>query len=292
MNKIELSLIIIVSSIAASASAQKNTDKKFTPKLGVCTSIRNHEVVAAAGFDYIEESVRRFLVPDKPEEEFEKNMDILKQSTIPILACNGFLPESLKSTGPETQHDEILDFSETAFRRAQIAGIKRIVFGSSGSRNYPDGFDKEKAVGQFTELLKKIGPIAQKYDVVVVIEPLRQKESNIVNRVEEAFAIAAKVNHNNIRVLGDIYHMLCENEGPESLIESRKILAHMHIAEKLERTAPGLLGDNFGPYLQALKQAEYEGSISIEGSWGPKDLFEKNLILSRAYLQGQINTLN
>ncbi len=292
MNKIALFFFIILSSAVAIVSAQETMDKNFSPKLGVCTSISNHQIVADAGFDYIEEGVRRFLIPDKSEEEFQKNMDILKESSIPILACNGFLPGSLKSTGPEIQHDEILKFAKTAFRRAQTAGIKRIVFGSSGSRNYPDGFDKNEAVKQFTELLKKMGPIAQEYDVVVVIEPLRQKESNIVNRVEEAYIIALEVNHPNIQVLGDIYHMLCEDEGPESLIESRKILAHMHIAEKEKRTAPGLMGDNFVPYLLALQQAGYKGGISIEGSWGPKALFDKNLILARAYLQGQINTIN
>ena len=286
-----LSLILLTLSLI-SLEAQEADSQKFAPKLGVCTSITNHEIVADAGFDYIEEGVRRFLIPDKSEEEFQKNLDILKESYIPILACNGFLPGSLKSTGPETQHDEILIFAETAFRRAQIAGIKRIVFGSSGSRNYPDGFDKQEAVHQFTELLKKMGPIAQKYDVVVVIEPLRQKESNLVNRVEEAYPIAMEVNHPNIQVLGDVYHMLCENEGPESLIESRRLLAHMHLAEKEKRTAPGLMGDNFVPYLLALKQAGYEGGISIEGSWGAKPLFVKNLILARAYLQGQINTIN
>jgi len=290
MSKIALSILLLF--LVSLSYGQEENNNNFTPKLGVCTSITNHEIVAAAGFDYIEEGVRRFLIPDKPEEEFQKNLSILKESSIPILACNGFLPGSLKSTGPKPQHEEILAFAEIAFRRAQKAGIKRIVFGSSGSRNIPEGFDKGKAIMQFTELLKKMGPLAAKYDVVVVIEPLRQKESNIVNRVEEAYTIALEVDHPNIQVLGDIYHMLCENEAPESLIEARRILGHMHLAEKEKRTAPGLMGDNFVPYLLALKKADYKGGISIEGGWGDKQFFEKNLILARAYLQGQINTLD
>ena len=275
-----------------SGKAQENENAEFKPLLGVCTSVQNHELVSQAGFDYIEEGVRRFLVPDKPEEEFLKNLKILEESSIPILACNGFLPGSLKSTGPQTQHEEILVFAETAFRRAQRSGIKTIVFGSSGSRNYPEGFDKEKAVDQFTELLAKMGPLAARYDVTVVIEPLRKDESNIVNRVEEAYQIALKVDHPNIRVLGDIFHMMREDEPPESLIEARKTLAHMHIAEKEKRTAPGLAGDNFVPYLIGLEKAGYRGGISIEGSWGDKNDFAENLIIARSYLQAQINTLH
>jgi sugar phosphate isomerase/epimerase len=282
------SIILTLSFIFFGLHAQES--KSFHPKLGVCTSVNNHEMVAAAGFDYIEESVGRFLIPTKSDEDFNKNLEILKNSSLPVLACNGFLPGNLKSTGPEIHHSEILRYAETAFRRAQQAGIKYIVFGSSGSRNVPDGFDKSIALQQFTELLKSMGPLAGKYGIFVVIEPLRQDESNLINRVDEALALAVRVNHPNIRVLGDVYHMMREGEEPQSFIEARKYLLHTHIAEAANRTAPGIAGDNLVPYLKALKEANYHGGISMEGKWG--DNFEKELILSRAYLQGQINSLN
>lgn len=266
------------------------TEKAFSPKLGVCTSIKNHKIVAAAGFDYIEESVGRFLIPGKSEDEFEKNLAILRKSSIPIIACNGFLPGHLKTTGEATNHEEIIQYAETAFRRAKKAEIKNIVFGSSGSRNFPEGFSKDLALEQFASLLKQMGPIAEKYGIYVVIEPLRKEESNLINRVDEAIKLINIVDHPNIQVLGDVYHMTCENEEPESFIEARKMLKHVHLAEKAKRTAPGLEGDNFTPYLRALLQAGYNGGISIEGRWG--DNFESNLIIARAYLQGQINSLN
>lgn len=280
--------ILILGLLSMNCLSQSKPD--FKPELGVCTSIKNHKIVAAAGFDYIEESVRRFLVPEKSEEEFEKNLLIFRKSSLPIRACNGFLPGYLKTTGLETKHAEIIEFAEIAFKRAQIAGIKHIVFGSSGSRNYPEGFSHELALKQFVNLLIKMGPIAEKYEVFVVIEPLQKSESNLINRVDEALALANMVDHPNIQVLGDVFHMMRENEEPESFIEARKMLKHVHLAELETRSAPGLAGDNFTPYLKALMQANYKGGISIEGSWG--DNFEKNLIIARAYLQGQINALN
>jgi len=290
MSRISLSILLLF--LVTLSYGQEENKTRFAPKLGVCTSITNHEIVAAAGFDYIEEGVRRFLIPDKPEEEFQKKLSILKKSSIPILACNGFLPGSLKSTGPEIKHDEILEFAETAFRRAEIAKIKYIVFGSGGSRGIPDGFDHDQARTQFISLLKRMGPVAEKYGIIVVIEPLRSGECNFINRVDEGLAIALEVNHPNIQMLGDVYHMMKEGEEPQSYIEARKLLKHTHIAELEKRTAPGLAGDNLVPYLKALKDAGYNGGISIEGGWGPKEEYEKNLILARAYLQGQINTLN
>lgn len=262
----------------------------FNPQLGVCSSVKNSKAIAAAGFDYIEESVSRFLVPEQPEEEFMKNLDLLRESAIPVLACNGFLPGKLKTTGPDTQHSEILKYTRIAFERAQQAGIKHIVFGSSGSRNYPEGFPKETALSQFAELLAKMGPIAEKHGIIVVIEPLQKSESNLINRVDEAVELSRMVKHPNILVLGDIFHMMREQETPESFIVAREKLHHVHLAELESRSAPGLSGDNFRPYLLALKEVGYAGGISIEGNWG--DDFEKNLIIAHAYLRGQINTLH
>ncbi|MCD6332637.1 MAG: sugar phosphate isomerase/epimerase, partial [Bacteroidales bacterium] len=136
----------------------------------------------------------------------------------------------------------------------------------------------------------QMGPIAAKYGGTVVIEPLRKKESNLINKVSEGMKIVMEINHPNIQVLGDIYHMRCESEPPGSLIEAADHLRHIHIAELANRTAPGVAGDNFYPYLKALKAIHYQGGISIEGRWG-KD-FPRELIKSRAYLLGQINTLN
>jgi len=182
-DRMKLSLSVITF-LFLSLNLQAQLTPNFSPKLGVCTSIKNHEIVAEAGFDYIEEGVRRFLIPTKSEEEFEKNLAILKESTIPIIACNGFLPGSLKSTGSDIHHEEILMFAETAFRRAEIAGIKIIVFGSSGSREIPEGFDRYIAHEQFVNLLSRMGPIAEKHNVTVVIEPLRLGECNFINRVD------------------------------------------------------------------------------------------------------------
>jgi sugar phosphate isomerase/epimerase len=73
--------------------------------------------------------------------------------------------------------------------------------------------------------------------------------------------------------------MMRENEGPEALIEARSYLVHCHIAELKDRTAPGMAGDDFRPYLDALKKIGYQGGISIEGSWKSEDLPKALLVL-------------
>jgi len=239
----------------------------FSPRIGVCTSISNAATAKSAGCDYLEESVRVFLVRDRSDREFRKNAAAASASAVPIIACNSFLPSALKSVGRDAAHDKIITYAKLAFRRAQAIGIKTIAFGSAGSRAIPDGFDRGEARRQFVSLLKRMGPVARKYDVVVAVEPLQRSECNFINTVEEGAAIVKEVGDPNVQLLADIYHMLRENEGPESIIAAGPLLRHCHIAEKGGRTPPGVAGDDFTPYLEALRQIGYTGGISIECQW-------------------------
>lgn len=239
----------------------------FSPRLGVCTSIGNAAAVKLAGGDYIEESVQGFLIPDRPESEFREKAGAAALSPLPVLACNGFLPASLKSVGPDARPEEIAAYAGTAFRRAAEIGITTVVFGSSGSRAIPDGFDRAEARRQFVGLLRRLGPIAAAHGIIVAIEPLNRDECNFINTVAEGAAVVREAGHPNIRLLADIYHMLRENEGPAALVDAGPLLRHVHIAEKDRRTPPGVAGDDFRPYLQALRQAGYAGAISVECRW-------------------------
>ncbi|NCA80653.1 MAG: sugar phosphate isomerase/epimerase [Sphingobacteriia bacterium] len=239
----------------------------FLTEIGVCTSVSNADTLAAHGYTYIEESVGGFLMPDKSEEEFNQKLQQARDAAIPVKTCNSFIPGRLKCVGPEAVHPEILKYMETAFRRAQKAGVEYIVFGSGGSRSIPEGFPREEARRQFITLCTQMAPIAAQYNVVVVLEPLNSKECNFINSVEEGGEIVEEVNHANFRLLADIYHMLMDNEGPESIEKYGHLIQHTHIAEKEGRAAPGKHNEDFTAYFKALKNVHYEGKMSIECKW-------------------------
>jgi sugar phosphate isomerase/epimerase len=240
---------------------------RFLERIGISTSVSNSAILAAAGYSFVEESVRGFLVPDEPDSAFEQKLELLKVSRLPLEACNSFLPGNLKCVGPAPLHEEILKFSESAFSRAQKAGSRIIVFGSGGARAIPEGFSREEARQQFISICKQIAPIAQKYNVVITLEPLNTGECNFINSVAEGGEIVKIVNHENFRLLADIYHMLKENETPSNITKYGHLLYHTHIAEKTGRTAPGVNNDDFTPYFKALKDVKYEGRMAIECNW-------------------------
>lgn len=281
---IAASLVLSACTPAANLSSR---GKSRSVQFGVCTSLNNADAVKKSGFTYLEGSTQRDLMPGRTDPEFAKTIPELTSAALPVIACNGFIPGTLRITGPDARPDTILRYAEVAFRRAASVGIRIIVLGSSGARSIPEGFDRQQARGQFISLLKKMGPVARKYGITVAIENLQKSETNFINNVAEALDIAIEVNDKNIKVLADIFHMMRENEGPEIFSRAGNLLVHCHIAELRNRTAPGMAGDDFTTYFAALKKIGYTGGISIEGSWKAEDL-------PKAYqvLQDQWNTKN
>lgn len=262
------SFLVSAASVAAlrcfSSSA---ADTGCSIEFGVCTSLKKAAVLKQAGFQFVEENVGSVLVPKAGDEEFGKKLAEIQAAPLPIRSCTGFLPGDLKVVGPEVPMDALMKHAEIVFRRAGKAGVGRIVFGSGGSRRIPDGFDAAKAREQFTDYCRRIAPLAQAHKVIVVIESLNKGECNFINRVSEALAIADAVNHPGVQVHADIYHMMREDERPESILKSGAKVKHCHIAEKAKRTAPGVDGDDFRAYFKALKAIGYRGGVSIEGKW-------------------------
>jgi sugar phosphate isomerase/epimerase len=224
--------------------------------IGICCS----GATTLTGPDYVEESVQGYL---RPEADFTP-----APFALPVRAANGFLPGVLKCVGPVVDTARLVRYADVAFQRAQTDGITIIVFGSGGARQIPDGFSKTKAEEQFVALLKAIAPLAAARGVTVVIEPLNKTECNFINSVPEAEALATAAAHPNVAVLADFYHMLRDGQTPDDITRHGAQLRHVHVAEKEKRTAPGVAGDDFRPFLRALKQIHYRGAISIESGWG------------------------
>lgn len=239
----------------------------FISGIGVSTSVANSETLASAGFSFVEENVRSFLMPLSSDSDFEPGLALTKSSKLPVEAANSFLPPELKCVGNSPMHEEIIKYAGTAFRRAEQIGIKTIVFGSGGARAIPDGFPEPDARKQFISLCRKLSGIAEKHNIVISLEPLNKKECNFINSVAEGGEIVKEVNHKSFRLLADIYHMLVENESPGNIIKYGNLLYHTHIAEKEGRSAPGVNKEDFTQYFRALKKAGYKGRLTIECNW-------------------------
>lgn len=274
---------------AARRDPVRVTRNSSTPKpaIGICAGLENDDLLATAGYSCIIESIGRRVSPRAvPDEVFQKNAAIFKTLKTPVYAFNLFIPSELKLVGPNVDEKSVLEYAETVMSRLSRTNTRMIVWGSGGARRIPEGFDRKMAENQFIAIAKKIAGIAAKHNIVIALENLNSGETNFINTVKEALHIVKKVNHPNLRLNADIYHMLKESEAPAILAQTRKYLVHVEIAEKQNRTAPGVAGDDFRPYLRELKKAGYHQKIVIEGRW---ENLAEIAVPALQYLQNQVD---
>ncbi len=204
------------------------------------------------------------IVADKPDSVFNETLKLVKKTKLPIFSSNCFINGNIKLIGPLSDQGAVLSYAETAFKRAHELGIKVVVLGSGNSRRIPDNMDFMHGKEQFVELCKILANIAKKYRIVIVLEPLNQNETNLVNTTIEGAEIVRVVNSRYFRLLADFYHMARSGESPyDNLMAVKDVLYHCHIAE-FNRTFPGATGYDFSEYFRALKDMSYKGRISIE----------------------------
>ena len=220
------------------------------------------EALAEMGFDYIELSLAGLMA--LPEAAFADVARRIEFSGIRCEACNNFFPARVRLTGAEANLLAAVAYATDAMDRAAHLGVRIIVFGSSGAKNVPFGFDLGVAWKQIVELLQNLGPLAAARGITIAIEPLNRRESNIVNLASEGLQLVRAVNHPHVQLLVDYYHLMMEGEEPEMVIAAGAALRHLHLARVLGRAFPTQPNDDFGPFFQCLRQIRYTGRCSIE----------------------------
>jgi len=259
--------------------------KNQKPKLGIVAPLEQDSLVYASGFSMLGESVGRMLSPSLSEEQFQLNLERIKKAKCKVFLCNVFFPASIKIAGPDVNESRVLGFADTVFSRAKRAGVRFIVLGSGGARRIPDGYDIEKAKADFAVLFRKVSEVAGRYRITIALENLQSTETNFLNTVKAAAEVVRAVNHPNFKLNADIFHMMREGESPQSIVDAADVLVYCEIAEKEKRSYPGVMGDDFRPYLRALREANYKGYIFIEGSSANPVV---DMLLASKYLKNQL----
>jgi sugar phosphate isomerase/epimerase len=242
--------------------------KLKAPEIGVVENIENDSILNAFGFKYLVESTSKILSPrNVSDQQFKSNLEQIKKSRVPLFACNIFIPGDLKVVGPNVNEEALLSYVESVFQRAKAADLKMIIWGSGGSRSVPEGFDRVRAKAQFISIAKKVAQLAGKYQITLALESLNSTECNFINTLKEALEVVKAVDHRNLRLCMDIYHMLKEGESAAVISETKGYLIYCEVAEKEGRTPPGVHGEDFSSYFTALKNIGYTGKIVLECRW-------------------------
>ncbi|MBI1294561.1 TIM barrel protein [bacterium] len=247
-------------------------------QFGCCCSLDQAEAAKAAGFDFVECTVRS-LTPEV--DEFAPVLAAYSASPLPVKAFNVFLPGDLKITGPSVDWPAVQNYVDEALRRVDQIGARVVVFGSGGARNVPDGFSFEEADAQLKRFLSIVAQAAEPLGITVVIEPLNKLESNVINSVPAGVALAAAVGSSSVQVLADLYHMMMDGEALEHVRTHAQWIKHIHVADS-GRFAPGTGDYPYAEFFGMLHAIGYDGFISVECRWRN---FEEEAAGAVAYLK-------
>jgi sugar phosphate isomerase/epimerase len=238
------------------------------PDFGIINGIEQDSLLYANGYRFIEENTQQKFSPlNVSREQFLVKLQEIRAARCRVHAVNVFLPGRLKLVGPSVDEPAILAYVDSVFRRCREAGVQIVVLGSGEARRIPEGFDRKDAQRQFIHMLKMMGPLAGAHGVTVAMENLNRGETNLGNSLREVTEYIVAADHPNIRVTADIYHMLKEDDPPESIRQAGRLLVHCHIAEEKDRARPGKYAEDFRPYFKALQDIGFSGKIMMECGW-------------------------
>lgn len=238
-------------------------------KIGCCTSLWEDLIfdLPAAGADYAEVSFSS--LGEKSLAQVKERAQQLKSAGVAVESMNILFPGELRLTGPEADFSTVDRYLGENLPKAAALGVKVVVFGSGGSRRVPDGFSREQAFFQLTELCKEhIAPAMAAHGITCCVEPLNSKECNILNTSSECFQLVQAVNHSHFQLLVDLYHFDMEGESLSAISHYAGHLCHTHIASAKNNRCipqPGD-GEEYGAFFQALKDIGYSGRMSLEGA--------------------------
>ncbi len=241
--------------------------KEFSTTLKTEVDYDLIKMIKDAGFDYVE--MRAMLVSSLSDEEFEKLAAYLKELELACDCCCALFPKTIRVTGKYRNLDEIKAYLEKTFARCARLGAKKVVFGSAPARTLDENTTLEEGYAHIGEVVKEaIIPMCEKYDITVVMEPLRANACNFINTLSDGYRVVKEANHPRIALLADTLHMMSNNDNADDIVKYADSLKHIHIAE-LQRIMPE---ESYSDYITAvmknLNSIGYKGTVSFESKNG------------------------
>ena len=238
-------------------------------RFGCCVGLDKMRIVQDAGYDYVELPVGT-VKAESPDSEFGPVLEQVHSFELVPEAWNCLLPGDMKLTGPEVDRYRIERYLRTAFERIEELGGEVVVFGSGGARRVPDGFAVDEAREQIVEFVTLAGQIAGKHGIIIAIEPLNTKESNIINSVAEGLEFVRLADHPFVKVLADLYHIEEASEPIQDVVDAGNDLVHTHTADT-GHLYPGSGSYPHTEFFEALRSIGYNDRMSVECIWNDFD---------------------
>lgn len=228
-------------------------------------------VLAELGYDAIQVTPWTFsdVAPAVDPEAVERVRAAAEDARIEI---DGIARVFGPQEGYHISHPDVTVRERTVDYLADLIGFcgalggSVLTFGSPRQRSVPEGSTRSEA---WDRAVATIGDPAvtgalEAAGVELGIEPLHPGSTDFINTTPEAVAFIQAVDHPNVRLTVDGYHLIHEPDPIPDLIRTHgNLLCDFHADDATGR-GPGAGDLDYGPILDALADVGYAGPVTVE----------------------------
>lgn len=238
----------------------------------------SHQIslIQQAGFDSAELDFCELA--DMEASAFSSFLEKAAASGLGFEVFSGLIPLSERFHSPGFDLDYWLSHTRKGAERARRLGCRMIPFGAGKCRSIPEGCGKAYGRKRVAAIVRAFSQVLEEYGICLVIEPLGPANSNFLNTLPEVRDFLPEVGHGNCSSMCDLRHMHKTGEPMSHIPEFRPIVRHAHIdyPEGTHRYFPSPDdGYDYRPYFRALRDAGYEGLLTVEATAVKKDFLEE-----------------
>jgi len=246
----------------------------LTMRFGYCLDLsflfngnpRGQEIfdgVLAAGYDYIKTQMTNLLSLSAAQySDFKRQ---LADAGTPCRAGMMIFPYDMPLVGDQRNLHAIMEHARRVMPIAADQGCELLVFGHGGTRRAPEGSRRDTIRRQLIDILQLLDQLTASYSIKLAIEPLCAADTNFINSLPEAAALAAHCGLNTGTVF-DLYHSAAEGQRPTDISLAQEKLFHLHVAHPRGRTVPADTDDDscYKAFAKAIQQCGYNDKMSVE----------------------------
>ena len=122
----------------------------------------------------------------------------------------------------------------------------------------------EQELAWGAESIQKVADYAAGAGIKLFVEVWNRYDTYLLNRAEQGRAFVKMVNKPNVGVMLDTFHLNIEEvDMAQAILDCKGCLYHLHVGDS-NRAAPGMGHIDFLPILQAIKDINYKGFVTME----------------------------
>ena len=164
-----------------------------------------------------------------------------------------------------TDHDRVVEQFKERVQVAHKLGCKTLI-GLTG--NERDDVSKEQQNEYVVQCLKRLVPIAEAEDVLIVMEALNTLVDHagyFMQTTSHAMEIIKAVDSPRVKMCFDIYHQqITEGNVIRNITENIDRIGHFHVGDNPGRKQPGTGELNYKNIFKAIHETGYDGYVALE----------------------------